>query len=102
MIFLCQKWEKMQFKSRKVIFQKSQKLLTERALSELRGGSLNSEHSIAIHSISMAGYVNAVPAFVCFELPAREASSFCDFWKLTSSDFIAFNLLYDWSKLSFF
>ena len=50
-----------------------------------------SEHSIAIHSISMApGYVNAVPAFVCFELPAREASSFCDFWKLTSSDFIAF------------
>ena len=32
-----------------------------------------SEHSIAIHSchsISMAGYVNAVPAFVCFELPA--------------------------------
>ena len=32
----------------------------------------------------MAGYVNAVPAFVCFELPAREASSFCDFLKLTS------------------
>ena len=49
-----------------------------------------SEHSIAIHSISMAGYVNAVPAFVCFELPAREASRFCDFWKLTSCDFIAF------------
>ena len=24
----------------------------------------------------MAGYVNAVPAFVCFGLPAREASSF--------------------------
>ena len=38
----------------------------------------------------MAGYVNAVPAFVCFELPAWEASSFCDFWKLTSCDFIAF------------
>ena len=35
----------------------------------------------------MAGYVNAVPAFVCFELPAREASSFCDFLKLTSCDF---------------
>ena len=49
-----------------------------------------SEHSIAIHSISMAGYVNAVLAFVCFELPAREASSFCDFSKLTSCDFIAF------------
>ena len=38
----------------------------------------------------MAGYVNAVPAFVCFELPAQEASSFCDFWKLTSCDFVAF------------
>ena len=49
-----------------------------------------SEHSIAIHSISMAGYVNAVPAFVCFELPARGASSFCDFWKSTSCNFIAF------------
>ena len=50
-----------------------------------------SEHSIAIiHSISMACYVNAVRAIVCFELPAREASNFCDFWKLTSCDFIAF------------
>ena len=49
-----------------------------------------SEHSIAIHAISMASYVNAVRAIVCFELPAREASSFCDFWKLTSCDFIAF------------
>ena len=38
----------------------------------------------------MAGYVNAVRAIVCFELPAREASSFCDFWKLTSCDFITF------------
>ena len=25
-----------------------------------------------------------------FELPAREASNFCDFWKFTSCDFIAF------------
>ena len=38
----------------------------------------------------MAGYVNAAPAFVRFKLPAREAISFCDFWKLTSCDFIAF------------
>ena len=49
-----------------------------------------SEHSIAIHSISMAGYINAVRAIVCFELPAREASNFRDFKKLTSCDFIAF------------
>ena len=58
----------------KVIFRKSQKLLTERVLSELHGGSY-SEHSIAIHSISMAGYVKAGRVFVCFELTAREASS---------------------------
>ena len=58
--------------------------------SELHGGSLYSEHSIALHSISMAGYATTVPAFVCFRLPAREASSFCDFWKLTSCDFTAF------------
>ena len=38
----------------------------------------------------MVGYVNAIPAFVCFELPAGEASRVCDFWKFTSCDFIAF------------
>ena len=38
----------------------------------------------------MAGYVTAVPAFVCFELPDREPSSFCDFWKFTSCDFTEF------------
>ena len=44
----------------------------------------------------MAGYVNAVRAIVCFELPALEASSFCDFWKLTSfiSTFIEVNLIF--------
>ena len=50
-----------------------------------------SEHSIAIHSISMAGYVNAVRAIVCFELPAREASSFCDFLKI---DLLRFHRIY--------
>ena len=38
----------------------------------------------------MAGYVNTVRAIVCSELPARETSNFCDFWILTSCDFIAF------------
>ena len=38
-IFSCQIGENA-VKSRKVIFRKSQKLLTERVLSELRGGSL--------------------------------------------------------------
>ena len=50
----------------------------------------NSEHSIAIHSISKAGYVTAVLAIVCTELRAREASSFCDFWQMTSCDFTLF------------
>ena len=40
--------------------------------------------------LSMTALVNAVRAIVCFKLPAREASSFWDFWKLTSCDFIAF------------
>ena len=68
-IISCQKGENA-VKSRKVIFRKSQKLLTERA---------STEAAYSEHSISMAGYVNAVLAFVCFELPAREASRFCDF-----------------------
>ena len=42
-----------------------------------------SQHSIAIHSISIAGYVTPVPAFLCGKLPGRKASSLCDFWKLT-------------------
>ena len=49
-----------------------------------------SEHSIVIHSISKAGYVNTVRAIVRVELPAQEASNSCDFLKLTSCDFIAF------------
>ena len=38
----------------------------------------------------MAGYVTAAPAFVNAKLEAREASSFSDFWKMTSLDFTAF------------
>ena len=46
--------------------------------------------SIAIHSISKAGYVTAVLAIVRTELRARKTSSFCDFWKMTSCDFTLF------------
>ena len=67
-------------------FRKSQKLLTERAPRK----AAYSEHSIAIHSISKAGYVTAVLAIVRTELRAREASSFCDFWKMTFCDFTYF------------
>ena len=72
--------------SRKVIFRKSQKLLTERA-PRWRGLFIKFKSYSFNFS---AGYVNAVRAIVCSELPAREASNFCDFWKLTSCDFIPF------------
>ena len=66
-------------KSQKVTFQKPQKLLA---------GNLHERPPI--HSISEAGYVTAVLAIVLTELRAREASSFCDFWNLTSGDFTLF------------
>ena len=66
-------------KLQKVIFSK----IAETAQSELHRGSSTEaaylEHSIAIHSISMAGYVTPVLAFVCGKLPCREMSGFCDF-----------------------
>ena len=50
-----------------------------------------SQHSKAIHSLSMAGYVTAVLAFVREELiSAWEASSFYDLKKSTSSHFTTF------------
>ena len=65
-------------KLQQVTFQKSPKLLTEN-LHEGPPKGAYSEHSIAIHSISKAGYVTAVLAIVRTELLAREARSFCDF-----------------------
>ena len=54
------------------------------ALSELHGGSLFRTFNFN------GGLRKRRTGYVCFELPTREASSFCDFWKLTSCDFIAF------------
>ena len=62
-------------KSEKATFQKSQNLLNVEPTQK----ATYSEHPIAVHSISMAGYVATVLAFVHDELLAREASSFCDF-----------------------
>ena len=70
----------------KVTFQKSQKLLAE----NLRERQPIQNISIAIHSISKAGYVTAVLAIVRTALRGREASSFCEFWKMTSCDFTLF------------
>ena len=61
--------------------------ITETAHWEPPRKGTYSEHSIAIHSITKAGYVSAVLAIVRAELRAREASKLCDFWKMTSFDF---------------
>ena len=50
----------------------------------------------------MAGYVTAVPAFVSGKLPAQVASSFCDFWKLTSCDFTLLFSFLTQANLCFF
>ena len=71
----------------KVTLQKSQKLLAE----NLRERPPIQNISIAIHSISKAGYCNRrILAIVRTELRAREASSFCDFWNMASCDFTLF------------
>ena len=78
----CQKWENCD-----EIAKGHSKKITENARRESPWKAADSEHSIAIHSISKVGYVTAVLAFVCTELHAQETSSFCDFWKMTSCDF---------------
>ena len=45
----------------------------------------------------MVGYVDAVPAFVCFEL-----KQFLWFLKIDLLQFHRIYLLFDWSKLLFF
>ena len=72
------KKEKNVMKSQKITLKKSQKPPQKAAYSE---------HSIAFHSISKAGYVTAALAIVHTQLRAREASGFCDFWKMTSCKF---------------
>ena len=73
-------------KSQKVIFHKSQKLLTEHLHGTWRKATY-SEHSIAIHSMSMVGYhVTILLAFVC----GVGKLFLCDFLKITWCDFIAF------------
>ena len=93
-LFDCDKKENNAEKSQKVIFQKSQKLLTKRAPWRQPIQNI----SITIYSIAVAGYVTSVPAFVRGELPAREASTFCDYFKMTSCEVTAFFLLFDSSK----
>ena len=60
------KWQKIFFLSK----------ITETAHRASSTEAAYAEHSIDIHSISMAGYVTTLPGFVSGELPALEASTF--------------------------
>ena len=60
-----------------------------------------SEHSIAVHSSSMASYVTTVPAFVCRELQVWEASIFCDKKKMNSFDFTTYFSILTQANLCF-
>ena len=66
-------------KSQKVI--KNKQTNTETAHQASSTEAAYSEHSIAIHSISMAGYITAVLLFVWGELQARETKQFLWFLK---------------------
>ena len=62
-----------------VIFRKSQKLLTERALSELYGGGLLIKFNSYSFNFNGGLRKHRVGYIVCSELPVQEASNFCDF-----------------------
>ena len=70
--------------------EKKQKLLTERALSELHGAGLFRTFNSYSFNFNGGLRKRRTGYFVCFELPAREASNFCDFLKIDLCDFIAF------------
>ena len=73
------KKEKNVMKSQKVTFKKSQKMLPEN-LHDRKAAY--SKHSIAIHSISKAGYVTTILAIVRTELRAQEAGGEQFLWFL--------------------
>ena len=60
-----------------------------------------SEHSIAIHSLSMAGYVNAVRDVVCLT-PSPRGKQFLRFLKIDLLQFHGIYLLFDGGKFLFF
>ena len=78
----------------------------ETAQSELWAihGSLFRTFNSSSFNFNSGHYVNAVRAIVCFELPAREASSLCRFLKIDLNSFDLSSHLspFDTSKLVFF
>ena len=94
-IISCQKDENA-VKSRKVIFRKSQKLLTERALSECHEGSL-------FRTFNFNGGVRKRRIGFCLlRTPSPRGKQFLWFLTIDPLRFHRIYLLYDWSKLCFF
>ena len=83
-IFSCQKGENA-VKLRKVIFENRRNLLTERAPRRQLFRTFNSY----LFNFS-GGLRKRCTGFCLLRTPSLEASSFCDFWKMTSCEFIAF------------
>ena len=86
-MFACVKKENNAVKSQKEIFWKSQKLLTKRAQQRQPIQNI----SIAIHSISMAGYVTTVLAFAAVNSQprARAVSVSFENWPLAISPYFS-------------
>ena len=82
----------MRLTSRKVIFRKSQKLLTERALtclSELHGGGLIRTFNSYSFNFN-SGLRKCRTGFCLLWTPSPRCKQFLWFWKLTSCDYISF------------
>ena len=99
-IFSLQKGENAVW-SRHVIFRKSQKLLTEWALSELYGGGLFIKFNS--YSFNFNGRLRKHRAGYCLlRTPGRRGKQFLWFLKTDLLRFHRFYLLFDWIKLFFY
>ena len=94
------KKKKNMVKSRKVIFRKSQKLLTKRALSELHGGSLF--RTFTSYSFNFnSGLRTRRTCFCLLRTPSPRGEQFLWFLKIDLLQFHRIYLLFDWSKFVF-
>ena len=97
---MCQKGENA-VESRKVIFWKSQKLLTERALSELHGDGLFRTFNSYSFNFN-GGLRKRCTGYCLLRTSSPRGKQFLWFLKIDLLQFHRIYLLYDWSKLYFF
>ena len=99
--FSCVGKEKNAVKSRQIIFRKSQKLLTEWALSELHGASLFRTFNSYSFNFN-GGLRKRRTGFCLLRTPSPKGKEFLWFLKVYLLRFHRIYLLFDWSKLFFF